>query len=50
VPVDAGLGKRAVLQGVWKEGKARVKDGSVTGLSVAGRSGLVLEAVSAKAD
>jgi glycosidase len=49
VPVDAFLGKGAVLQGVWKEGKATVKDGTLTGLCVARRSGLVLEVVSPKA-
>ena len=48
LPVGDFLDKRAILQGVWKEEKARLKDGSLTGLSVAARSGLVLEVVSPK--
>ena len=44
VPVGGFVGKRGVFQGVWGEGKARLKDGILSGLAVPARSGLVLKA------
>jgi glycosidase len=42
VPVGGYLPNRATLQGEWGEGKARVREGLLTGLTVAARSGVVL--------
>jgi cyclomaltodextrinase len=42
VPVQGYLPEGAVLQGVWQEGKAMVRDGALTGLAVPARSGHVL--------
>jgi cyclomaltodextrinase len=46
VPVEGYLRDGAVLQGVWGEGAASVRDGRLTALVVPARTGLVLHASS----
>lgn len=45
VPVQGYLREGATLQGVWGEGTGTVQNGLLTGLTVPGRTGLVLTAV-----
>jgi len=44
VPVEGFLSEGSILRGVWGEGEARVKDGSVVGRVIGPRTGVILRA------